>query len=149
MARVGIGLWGISPSPFVSAPLLRPVLTLACPLLQVKTVQKGQSVGYGGGWIAPEAGNIGIIPFGYADGLPRLAEGGRVFVWGHSVPIVGRISMDYATLWLGCIPAAEGDLVKVYDKKAKNLLALSAQARTIPYELLATLAPRVKRVYTK
>ena len=149
MARVGIGLWGISPSPLVSAPILQPVLTLTCPLLQVKTVQKGQSVGYGGGWIAPEAGNIGIIPFGYADGLPRLAEGGRVFVWGHSVPIVGRISMDYATLWLGSIPATEGDLVTVYDKKAKNLLALSAQAQTIPYELLATLAPRVKRVYTK
>ena len=148
-ARVGIGLYGISPSPLVSSPCFRPVLSLRCPLLQVKTLAQGESVGYGGVWEAPTTGKVGIIPFGYADGLPRLCEGGKVFVFGHSVPIVGRISMDYATLWLGNLPAEEGDTVTLYDKKGKNLWALSGKAQTIPYELLSTLSPRITRKYVR
>ena len=104
-------------------------------------------MGYGGAWRTPAPGSIGVIPFGYADGLPRLCEGGKVSLFGHKVPLVGRISMDYATLWLGSLPAEEGDTVTVYDKKGKNLLALAKQAQTIPYELLSTLSPRITRKY--
>ena len=146
-ARAGIGLYGISPSPAIGCPSLRPALSLSCPLLQVKMLGAGESVGYGGAWRTPAPGSIGVIPFGYADGLPRLCEGGKVFVFGRKVPLAGRISMDYATLWLGSLPAEEGDTVTVYDKKGKNLLALAKQAQTIPYELLVALSLRVKRTY--
>jgi alanine racemase len=147
MARAGIGLYGISPSPHLAVPSLRPAMTLTCPLLQVKALPQNTKIGYGGVWSTPSAGCVGVIPFGYADGLPRLCEGGRVFVYGHPAPIVGRVSMDYATLWLGSIPAKEGDRVTVYDRKGKNLLALSQKASTIPYELLCSLSPRITRRY--
>ena len=147
MARVGIGLYGVAPSPLVSSPALLPALTLHCPLLQVKTVEKGARIGYGGNWVAPYRTQIAVIPFGYKDGLPRAAEGGKLLLYGHPVPIVGRVSMDYATLWIGNIPAEEGDRVTIYDKKGKNLLALSVVAHTIPYELLTLLDERIPRIY--
>lgn len=149
MARAGIGLYGISPSPALAVPSLRPVLSLTCPLLQVKTLPQNTKIGYGGAWSTPTAGSVGVIPFGYADGLPRLCEGGKVYVYGHPAPIVGRVSMDYATLWLGNIPAEEGDRVTVYDKKGKTLLALAAHARTIPYDLLCSLSSRITRKYIR
>ena len=149
MARVGIGLYGISPSPVVSSSALSPVLSLHCPLVQVKTIEKGAKVGYGGHWVAPCRTQIGMIPFGYKDGMPRAAEGGKLLLYGHPVPIVGRVSMDYATLWIGNIPAEEGDRVTIYDKKGKNLLALSTAAHTIPYELLTLLDERIPRIYKR
>ena len=149
-ARIGLGLYGYAPSPSVSAPTLRPALRLTCPLVAVYPVREGESVGYGGGWVAPCDTAVGVLPFGYRDGLLRALEGGKVSLYGHAVPLVGRISMDYATVLVGDLPAEAGDTVTLYDDRGKLLPALAAHAHTIPYELLSLLSPspdRLTRLY--
>jgi alanine racemase len=86
MSRIGAGLVGIDESGTVS---LRPALRLVAPLVQVRDVGPGTPVGYGHTWAAPRATRLGLIPVGYADGLPRLA-GDRAWVQVAGVRRPGR-----------------------------------------------------------
>ena len=138
-ARVGLALYGHSPSVSLSIPALCPVMTLRAPLLQIKGIAKGDRVGYGGTWTAPCDTRIGILPLGYGNGFLRGCEGGFVRVYGHASSIVGRISMNYTTIWLKDIPASAGDLATIFDSKGKQIKQLAEQAHTIPYELLSAL----------
>ncbi|MBO5789080.1 MAG: alanine racemase [Clostridia bacterium] len=145
--RVGIGLYGISPSNEVICTALRPALSLTAPIWQIKTIAPGEAVGYGGTWRAPCLTRVAVVPFGYRDGLPRLCQGAKVKVFGHSRPIVGRVSMDLCVVDIGTIPAKEGDSVTIYDRKGLQLATLAERGQTIPYELLSRLSSRVKRQY--
>ena len=92
MSRVGAGLVGIDPS---GTTRLRPAMTLTAPVLQVRRVRGGTPVGYGHAYRTPGATHLGLVPLGYADGLPRLASGrAEVLVRGLRRPVIGRISMD-------------------------------------------------------
>ncbi|QIG45106.1 alanine racemase [Nocardioides anomalus] len=111
MSRVGAGLVGIDPS---GTTRLHPALTLTAPLVSVRRVHAGTPVGYGHTWVAPHPTELGLVPLGYADGLPRAASGrAEVLVRGRRRPLVGRISMDMAVVDLGAEGAEAGDEVTV------------------------------------
>jgi alanine racemase len=112
MSRVGAGLVGIDPTRTAD---LRPALTLTAPLIEVRSVRAGTPVGYGHSWTAPTATRLGLVPLGYADGLPRLASGhAQMQVRGQRVPVVGRISMDMTVVDLGHLTATIGETVTVF-----------------------------------
>jgi len=112
LCRVGAGLVGIDPS---GSTRLRPALTLTAPLVSVRRVHAGTPVGYGHTWLAPTATELGLLPLGYADGLPRAASGrAEVLVRGRRRPLVGRISMDMSVVDLGPEGAEAGDVVTVF-----------------------------------
>ena len=151
MVRLGIGLYGVAAEPDVRANL-RQVSSLLTRVSQIKTVPQGETVGYNQGWRATRPSRIAILPIGYADGLNRrLSNGGRVaFRTGDATyveaPIVGNICMDMCFVDVTDIPCQEGDVAVVFGQS--DLLQRNASAaQTITYELLTSVAPRVKRVY--
>ncbi len=156
MVRLGIGLYGISPEEEVQAHL-RPVSRLKTRISQIKDIPEGDSVGYNRRWTAQRDSRIAIISIGYADGLNRhLGYGnGRMLVAGHQVPIIGSICMDMCFLDVTGVPCKEGDEVTIFGPgvtsgtdNAPDLLKYnSLAADTIPYEILTSVSPRVKRVY--
>ena len=147
LARVGLGLYGYLPEGCPSLGLL-PVARLVAPVVQILTPPAGERVGYGGRYTTPPGARLGLLPIGYADGLPRLAEGGRVRIEGIPCPIVGRVSMDACTVLLPPACRAPHPVATVFGEEGEDLLRLAAAADTIPYELLARLGTRIDRKYT-
>ncbi|MCE0536910.1 alanine racemase [Kineosporia rhizophila] len=147
MSRIGAGLFGIDP-----LNRLRPALTLTAPLVSVRQVGAGTGVGYGHGWVAPEATVLGLIALGYADGLPRAASGqAQVLVGGRRRALVGRISMDMAVIDLGPGSSARpGDLVTVFgpgEQGEPTVAEWASWAGTIEHEVVTGLGTRpVRRV---
>lgn len=146
MVRLGIGMYGIDP---VLGAQLRPVLQLKARILQIKTVAPDETVGYGRMGRIEKTTRIGTVSIGYADGLPRAAGNRRhhLFVRDYQVAIIGNVCMDMCMVDLSEVPdAQEGDEVVIFDT-IQQLEDLSKALRTIPYELLTNIAPRVKRIY--
>lgn len=146
-ARPGLMLYGVQPAPHLEAPL-RPVMTLRTQIVAVRSVAAGAPVGYGASWCAPEAGSIGTLPVGYADGVPwSLANRGEVVHRGRRLPLVGRISMDYVTVFCSAGPLTVGDDVILFGGDGLSVEEQAAAAGTIPYELLVRVGERVPRIY--
>mgnify|MGYP004443500363 FL=1 len=147
MVRLGIGLYGIAPEPHIQERLTL-VSRVKARISQIKHIPQGDPVGYNGRHIATAPSRIAIIPIGYADGLNRHLgySRGRVTIHGHEAPIVGSICMDMCFIDVTHIPCAEGDEVTIFGD-AHLLKQMSAAADTIPYEILTSISPRVKRVY--
>jgi len=147
MVRLGIGLYGIAPQSEVQK-MLKPVSKLKTRISQVKSIPAGETVGYNRRWVAQRASRIAIISIGYADGLNRHLgyENGRVLVNGSLVPIIGSICMDMCFLDVTDVECQEGDEVIIFGDAAL-LQRISDAAGTIPYEILTSVSPRVKRVY--
>jgi alanine racemase len=148
LARVGAGLVGIDPSHTVA---LRPALTLAAPLVDVREVPAGAGVGYGHDWVATAPTRLGLVPLGYADGLPRAASGrAEVLVAGARRPTVGRISMDMAVIDLGDHRAHRGDPVVVFGPGSLGEPTVREWADwsgTIEHEIVVGLGSRFERRY--
>jgi alanine racemase len=146
MSRVGAGLVGIDPSRTTT---LRPALTLTAPLVDVRRVRGGTPVGYGHTWSAPEPTTLGLVPLGYADGLPRAASGrAEVLVRGRRRPLVGRISMDMAVVDLGSEGGESGDPVTVFgpgDHGEPTVAEWAGWADTIEHEIVTGLGGRLVR----
>ena len=147
MVRLGIGLYGISPEANVQK-MLTPVSTLKTRISQIKDIPSGDSVGYNRRWIAERDSKIAIIPIGYADGLSRnLGYGhGIVEINGCDAPIIGSICMDMCFIDVTEVQCNEGDEVVIFGS-ASQLCRMAESAGTIPYEILTSVSPRVKRVY--
>jgi alanine racemase len=147
MVRLGIGLYGVAPEPEVQAQL-RQVSRLVTRISQIKDIPQGESVGYNRRWIATQPSRIAIIPIGYADGFNRhLGYGqGHVIISGHEVPIIGSICMDMCFVDVTGVECNEGDPVILFGQ-GDLLQRNAAAAGTIPYEMLTSVSPRVKRVY--
>jgi alanine racemase len=145
MVRLGIGLYGISTDDLSG---LQTVSSLKSIISQVKPVIKGESVGYGRNYIAQKDMTVGIVPIGYADGLRRdLGKRGVSFlVKGSGAPVLGNLCMDMCMIDLSGIDAREGDEVLIFGRQ-KPVSELAEKLGTIPYEVLAGLSERVKRVY--
>ena len=163
LVRAGIGLYGLSPDPSVATADelgLRPVMRLEAPLTQVKRVPAGQAVSYGGTWTAPTDRWLGLVPLGYADGLPRAASSaGPVAVNGVRTSVVGRVCMDQVVIDLGpadggAAPAAAGDLAVLWgdpaaagaDPATPTAQDWAEACSTIGYEIVTRLGARVPRV---
>lgn len=149
MCRVGIGLYGVSS---VDRNALKPVSRLTTRIVQIKELDETETVGYGraGKLTAPR--RVATIPVGYADGMDRrLGEGRwRLLVKGKPVPTLGRICMDSCMIDITGVDACEGDEVTVFGSTAGNTIEdMAAVLDTIPYEIMTSIAERVKRIYTK
>lgn len=171
LVRAGIGLYGLSPDPSVatSAELgLRPAMRLEARFVQVKRIPAGQAVSYGGTWTAPTDRWLGLVPLGYADGIPRAAASrGPVLVGGLRTTIVGRVCMDQIVVDLGpaagpdgaCLlaPARAGDWAVLWGAPAESGPEAAmptaddwgAACGTINYEIVTRLGPRVPRMPVK
>jgi alanine racemase len=154
MVRLGIGLFGLYPSPAVAEAIaLQLAVTLLSRIAEIRTFAHGDRIGYGGTYTvgAPRL-RAGVVPLGYHDGVPwSLSNRGAVLVDGQPAPILGRISMDSLIVDLSAAPdAAAGSEALLFGTHHGAVLrpeAVAEQAGTIPYELLARLGPRVQRVY--
>lgn len=160
MVRMGVGLYGLSPlSPLetsLSQLPLRPVATLESVILQVRNLKAGDTVGYGNSGRLTRDSRIGVIPIGYADGLPRAVGRGRISFQtegGVLVPTVGNICMDATMLDLTDAPLAkEGSIVTLFGETPETDISRLAKAEeagsgTIHYEVLARLSGRITRQY--
>jgi len=144
MVRIGIGLYGVSEDEN-----LQQISILKSVISQVRTIKKGDKIGYNASFLASEDMKIGIIPFGYADGLNRkLSEkNGVILVNNTPCPILGKISMDSCIIDLSNTTAETGDEVIIFGK-GNPILSIAKKLETIPYEIYATLNRRIKRVYS-
>ena len=144
MCRLGIGLYGFS---FVGARL-RNVCSLETTILSVKTVKKGETIGYGRHTKLDEDRTIAVIPIGYADGFDRRFSnyGGEVYVRGKRCPVVGNVCMDQAMIDVTGADARPGDIVEVFGEHMP-LQELADKLGSITYEILTSVSRRVKRIY--
>lgn len=149
MVRLGISLYGISPSG-ISDGFLENVSSLKTTILQVQHLKEGESIGYGRKTYLKRDSRIAIIPIGYADGFNRrLGTGnGEVLIAGHRCPVVGNVCMDLTMIDVTDTDAKEGDTVLIFGDELP-VHELSDKLDTIPYEVLTSISPRVKRVYIK
>jgi alanine racemase len=146
MTRVGAGLVGIDLS---GTTRLRPAMALRAPIVSVREVPAGTPVGYGHGWRTPAATRLGLIPVGYADGIPRSAgEHAQVSVRGQRCPVVGRVSMDQTVLDLGRLPVQPGEWATVFgpgDHGEPTIVDWAGWSGTIPHEIVTRIGDRVSR----
>jgi alanine racemase len=154
LVRPGLAVYGLSPVPDVAGPAdlgLRPAMTLAASLILVKRVPSGSGVSYGHTYTTDRETTLGLVPLGYADGVPREASNvGPVWAAGRRRTIAGRVCMDQVVLDLGDDPARAGDEVVLFGDgeggrpTAQDWAELTG---TISYEIVTRLGPRVPRVY--
>jgi alanine racemase len=154
MARPGVALYGVNPTPGRSNPM-RPVIELQARIVQVRVVPKGETVGYNAGWTAKRQTRLAVVAVGYADGYLRAAgasdeaPGGDAIVAGKRCPIAGRVSMDLIAIDVTDLPdgsARRGDLAKLIGDEI-SVDDVAAAAGTIGYEVLTSLGKRYHRVY--
>jgi alanine racemase len=149
MVRIGAALYGVNPIPGRPNPM-QQVIRLKAKILQVRDVDRGESVGYGAAHRIEQPTRIATIAMGYADGwLRSSSHRGSVHIAGKPAPVVGQISMDLLTIDVtGHDPAnlAPGLYVDLLDERyGVDDAALAAQ--TIGYEILTALGHRFHRVY--
>jgi alanine racemase len=145
---LGIGLYGVDPVN-EEALSLQPVSTLKSTIAQIRTVSKGQSVGYGRNAYMEQDSLIATIRIGYADGFGRAMGNGAASVWvrGHLAPVVGNVCMDMTMINVtGIAGVQEGDQVEIFGSHLP-VQQLAKWAGSIPYEILTGISQRVKRVY--
>ncbi len=142
LTRPGIGLYG--GAPFATA---RPVTRLSLPVVQVRTLAPGDTVGYNATWAAKAPARIATLAAGYADGLFRSLSN-RAQLWHRNTPcpLVGRVSMDLVTVDVSAVAGTPETLDLLCP--AQGIDALAASAGTIGYEILTSLGQRYARQYT-
>ncbi len=147
MIRIGVSLYGYAAG---SIPIkgLQEVAIWKSTIIHSKPVKKGEGIGYSWTFIAPEDGYVSIVPVGYADGLKRELGNQIVFkVLEDYLPVVGRITMDYSTIF-SIYPLKIGAEVEVMGLGNHSAYKMAEATRTIPYEIITSIGlKRVKRVY--
>ncbi|WP_240135321.1 alanine racemase [Streptomyces sp. MUM 178J] len=159
LVRTGIAVYGVSPSPEIGTPAdfgLRPVMTLSASVALVKQVPGGHGVSYGHHYVTDGDTALGLVPLGYADGIPRHASGrGPVLVGGKRLRVAGRIAMDQFVVDLGpgepggrlLGEGAEAVLFGPGDRGEPTAEDWAEAAGTIGYEIVTRIGKRVPRVY--
>lgn len=147
MVRLGIGLYGVGLEDLEVQQYLKPVQTLRARIAQIKTVRKGEGVGYSRAEVMSAPRKIAIVQIGYADGLPRLAGNHRFSVWhdGKLYPLTGNVCMDMMMIDItGSTSLAPGSYVEIYGIH-HPVIHLAEAAKTIPYEILTANHHRARR----
>lgn len=147
MVRLGIGLYGIS-NDKTEQKYLENVGTLKSIISQIRTIEKGESVGYGRRFIAEKTTKIATIPIGYADGISRQWGNGLGFVTinNQKATIVGSVCMDMLMVDVTDIDCNEGDRTTIFGD-SPTVKEFAEKLKTIPYEILTSISQRVKRVF--
>jgi Alr-MurF fusion protein len=147
MVRLGIGLYGIS-NDDEEQKYLENVGTLKSIISQIRTIQEGESVGYGRRFMAKKETKIATIPIGYADGISRhLGNGkGYVVINNKKAPIIGSVCMDMLMVDVTDIDCKEGNTVIVFGEQP-TIKEIAKLLDTIPYEILTSISQRVKRIF--
>src|ERR1700694_590364 len=154
LVRPGAALYGINPTPEADNPM-RPVVELKARIVQIRNVERGETVGYGGTWTARRPTKLAIVSAGYADGYFRAASandgtrGAEVVVAGKRCPIAGRVSMDLIAVDVTDLEknaARRGHMVTLIGEGI-TVDELAHHFGTIGYEVLTSLGPRYARVY--
>ncbi|MFC9279271.1 alanine racemase [Streptomyces collinus] len=154
LVRPGIAMYGVSPSPEIGTPAdfgLRPVMTLSASLALVKHVPGGHGVSYGHHYVTPGPTTLGLVPVGYADGVPRHASGsGPVLVDGKWRTVAGRVAMDQFVVDLGGDEPPVGAQAVLFgpgDRGEPTAEDWAQACGTIAYEIVTRIGTRVPRVY--
>jgi alanine racemase len=153
LARPGVALYGANPTPGKPNPM-RPVVSLAGRIVQVRNVEPGATVGYSATWTAKRPTRLAVASVGYADGFSRAASasdarpGAEALVAGQRCPLAGRVSMDLMAIDVTDVArdVARGDFVTLLGDGI-GVDDLAARAGTISYEVLTSLGRRYRRVY--
>jgi Alr-MurF fusion protein len=147
MVRLGIGMYGIDGNSEIESRL-QNVTTFRSVISQVKDLPAGETVGYNRAGKLSRDTRLAIVPAGYADGLDRRLGNrkGYVMINGRKAPFVGNISMDMCAVDVTGIDAGPSDEVIIFGTKP-SIKELAQQLGTIPYEILTSIPPRVKRIY--
>jgi len=155
LVRTGIAMYGLSPDVETlgdSRSLnLTPAMQLRAQLHLVKSVPANTPVGYGATAHTDRDTKLGVVAMGYADGIPRIAQGAGVFIDGMRAPIIGRVSMDQFVVDLGPDATAQsGDWVIVFGDGSRGEYTADdwgAASKSINYEIVTRIGPRVPRIY--
>ncbi len=147
---VRLGLCLYTPPAYTPKRLhLQPVMHLSADVVHIQTIPAGESVGYGGRFTALKDTPIGVLPIGYADGIPRSLRGAVLTLHTEKgdfpVKIIGSVCMDQCMIDLSGVDAKVGDRVSFFGHTPGALLKLAEHAGTIPYELLCAISLRVPR----
>jgi len=154
LVRPGAALYGVNPTPEADNPML-PVVELKARIVQIRTIERGETVGYGGTWTARRPTRLAILSVGYADGYFRAASandgtrGAEVIVAGTRCPVAGRISMDLMAVDITDLPpnaARRGHLATLIGEGI-TVDELAHHFGTIGYDVLTSLGSRYARVY--
>ncbi|GAA6793983.1 alanine racemase [Helicobacter pylori] len=152
--RPGIMLYGFYPSNGMKETcptILKNVISLKAQIVQIRSVKKGEFIGYGEHFYTNEETLVGVLALGYADGLARaLGNRIQVAINNQLAPLIGKVCMDQCFVKLNNIQAKEGDEVILFgDKSAKanDASEIATLLNTIPYETISTLSKRLERVY--
>jgi alanine racemase len=154
LVRPGAALYGINPTPEADNPM-QPVVEVKARIVQIRNIDRGESVGYGGTWTARRPTKLAIVAAGYADGYFRVGgsndgtRGAEVVVAGKRCPIAGRVSMDLMAVDVTDLEknaARRGQMVTLIGEGI-TVDELAHHFGTIGYEVLTSLGPRYARVY--
>jgi alanine racemase len=152
LVRIGGGIYGVSTLPGGAPPWLRPAMTLRASIIQVKRVPGGTGVSYNHRYITTAQTTLGLVPVGYADGIPRAARGRWLaFAHGRRWPITGTVCMDQFVIDFGDEPVAVGDEVVLFgpgDDGEATAQEWGEELGTISYELVTGIGPRIPRTYS-
>lgn len=148
MARLGIGMYGISSSKLSSQ--LEPAISWFSSISQIKHLSPGDSVGYSRTFIAEKATKIAVIPVGYADGFSRsLGQGvGSVFIRNHACKTVGNVCMDMIMVDVSGLDIDENDPVEIIGPN-QSIGQLAEKIGTIPYEIMTCFSSRLHRMFVE
>lgn len=155
LMRPGAALYGINPTPETTNPM-QPVVELKSRIVQIRNIDRGETVGYGATWTARRPSRIAVIATGYADGYFRAAgssdgkRGADVIVGGQRCPVAGRVSMDLMSIDITDLPTGtvrRGELVTLIGDGI-TIDELAQHYGSIAYEVLTNLGNRYTRVYT-
>lgn len=147
MVRLGIGMFGISSNPSLKNKL-KEVISWKSTISQIKTLNPGDSIGYGRSYVADKEITIAIIPVGYADGFRRQMSNGKggVFINGNYYPTIGRVCMDMLMINCKAAKLTVGEEVEIIGNH-QSILDLAEKCATIPYEIMTGLSSRMPRVF--
>ena len=148
LVRAGLIIYGLSPTNIPPKNLsLKPAMELRARLLLVKEIPPGATVGYGATVQVTKETKIGIVTFGYADGLPRSTDGSAYFLHNNlPAHLIGRVSMDQCAIDLGIDSSAKaGDEVLIFGEKLL-VNELAKAAGTISYEIVSGIGSRTPRI---
>jgi len=149
LVRPGIGLYGGNPQAGTKNPFAVAAV-LTGRILQLRRVDKGESVGYGASFVAARNTALATVALGYADGLMRaIGNRGEGAIAGQRAPVAGRVSMDLVTLDVTDLPDLRAGAEVEFFGDTISLEEIAAAAGTANYEILTGIGPRVPRHYVE